>query len=144
MNWDSLALDWDSRFFTRRVRGRTITICNKIAAFFNSLRDNHTLQTLFTVTFVMFSLKCTSHGGRLREVVALGYSTILLFVDDTARHYSQNMKQLEEYKVEPRVSNHQKCQDFVVAYENRTTGESLPRRGPNIPIFGRKFFACNL
>ena len=32
-NWDSLVLDWDSRFFARSVPGLTITICNKIIAF---------------------------------------------------------------------------------------------------------------
>ena len=34
LNWDSMALDWDSRFFTRRVPGLTITICNKITGMY--------------------------------------------------------------------------------------------------------------
>ena len=44
-NWDSLFMDRDSWFFTRRFPGRTISICNKVTA-------NPSLRRICNLTLV--------------------------------------------------------------------------------------------
>ena len=45
--------------------------------------------------------------------------------------------------VKPPTSKHPKCEDLVVAYENRTTGGLFRVEVLTFLLFGREFIACN-
>ena len=56
LNWDSLVLDWYSRFFTRGVPGLTIAICNKITAVTNDLSITPGLSLRFQIAGSVYAI----------------------------------------------------------------------------------------
>ena len=61
-NWDSLVLDWYSQFFTRRVPGLTIAICNKNTAVANDLSTTQGLSLRFQIAGSVYAVPVSARN----------------------------------------------------------------------------------